>query len=1702
MSTVFSPISIAGMLDEVENGSILEVEQEREADWPSGSTTGGGPPKPLLTPPQIQGCNAQPNPSPAGGPVNITCMIQEDIGLASVWVEITDPDGQTVGNFSMQFDQVMFWYYEANYFKAGLYLYAVTAEDVEGLFDWDNGFGSWGFVVEDFTPPSIANETATPSPQEIGQNVNITCDVIDNGEVSEVWVEVYDPLMSSVGNFSMVYDSGTGNWSYEGPYSQVGLYSFTITAWDSGGNFDVATGNFIMEDTTPPAISSPQEDPNPQQTNDFVNISALVTDLGGVSGVWLNVVDPGSNPIGNWSMDFDSGTGRYYYNRTYIPLGIYTYEIWARDSNGNWNFYSGTFEIVQDVTPPTISGETATPNPQEVFFDVNIAATITDNSAVFAAWVEVIDPLGGLVGNFSMSDAGGGLYEYQQAYTMLGTYTFTIWANDTYDIWSSAGGSFTMVDTTLPVVDQITAIPDPQEVFLQVNVSCRVTDNYGPQEAWLEVRDPLGALVGNFSMVFDIGTGRWSHVQAYSMIGTYTFTIWAADSSGNWGTNSGSFLMEDTTPPLVTGTVATPNPQESNSNVNITATVTDNYQVFEAYVEVIDPFAVILGNFTMQWDAMALQFYYEQSYWELGDYDYTIWASDTSNNWDSAPGSFTIIDTTDPFISDVQRIPQPQEVHLSVNVSAIVTDNYQVQQVIIDIMRPIGGNEVNTDMFYDSVNGRYYYTANYDMVGMYTCNIWAADPLNNQILVGCDFTMVDTTLPVISAMTNVPNPGEVNAPVNMSANITDNYQVDASNVWINIMDPFAVPIGNFSMLFDSVNGRFYYERSFTQIGIHSFTIWAADVGGLWESAQRGFMVDDTTPPVISGVAEIPDPQEVYGLVNISADIIDNYQMQRVDVNILNQTGVFVGNFSMNFDTGSGRYYYEATYDTLGTYTCTIWAIDISSNAGSGACAFLIQDTTPPLIQNTVATPDPQDAGSLVRIDTQVTDNFQLGLVYVEVFNPFLVSVFNTTMTVGPPFSYEQAYTELGIHTFTITAWDSVGLFSVDTGSFVIYDISPPILGIPTEAPDPQEVFGTVNVTVDVSDNYLIQRVDMDILDPSAGPVGNFSMIDLGTGMFSYEQAYDLLGTYTCTIWAVDTSGNSAYVGCSFQVQDTTNPIISGVTEDPQPQNVGGNVNVSAIVTDNFQVTFVRIEIIDPNTLPLGNNTMLYDAGTGRYYYDSNYVTVGTYSYNIFAWDSSSNSIGYSGTFQISDLVLPTIASTQAQPDPQEVFMNVRISATISDNIAVFGAWVEVSDPFGGVVGNFSMTDSGGVYYYDQTYDMLETYTFIIRASDVNDNWAMDSGSFVIVDTTPPDISNILTTSPQEVDVGSIDINATVSDIFDATIDLLVWITVMYPNSTLLENVSMTYDIGNDEFTYQKSSLLELGTYDFEIFASDTHDNLNSVVGSFVIEDTQDPVADAGIDQSLNQGVLVTFDGSGSSDNDPLFDTTSNYTWTFLDLGAKTIYEVGPTYTFVRGGDYVVTLRVTDRAGNTATDTVNIHVIAGPSPPLNPRVTDPTESTLTISWDPPATYTDGRVIPGADIKGYTIYRAASSDGPYTELTFVTALTYTDTGLANDTTYYYKITCWSVAEDIESEMTNWKSGVTTTVTSPPPDDGDGDGEQDMMLYVLLLMLIVVIVVIAIVAVALLRRKKPAEEVLPPEEYEDEYYYDDDLPPPPPA
>ncbi len=124
--------------------------------------------------------------------------------------------------------------------------------------------------------------------------------------------------------------------------------------------------------------------------------------------------------------------------------------------------------------------------------------------------------------------------------------------------------------------------------------------------------------------------------------------------------------------------------------------------------------------------------------------------------------------------------------------------------------------------------------------------------------------------------------------------------------------------------------------------------------------------------------------------------------------------------------------------------------------------------------------------------------------------------------------------------------------------------------------------------------------------------------------------------------------------------------------------------------------------------------------------------------------------------------------------------------------------------------------------------------------------------------------------------------------------------------------------------------LLVGVHHLAVYANDTFNNMGVSTVFFTVFDFTDPVADAGLDKTVDEDVLVTLDGSGSTDNVGM----TSYTWTFTDVTVKALTGDKPTYTFNNPGVFTITLNVTDAAGNWAIDTVVITVLDVTDPVAN------------------------------------------------------------------------------------------------------------------------------------------------------------------------
>ena len=144
---------------------------------------------------------------------------------------------------------------------------------------------------------------------------------------------------------------------------------------------------------------------------------------------------------------------------------------------------------------------------------------------------------------------------------------------------------------------------------------------------------------------------------------------------------------------------------------------------------------------------------------------------------------------------------------------------------------------------------------------------------------------------------------------------------------------------------------------------------------------------------------------------------------------------------------------------------------------------------------------------------------------------------------------------------------------------------------------------------------------------------------------------------------------------------------------------------------------------------------------------------------------------------------------------------------------------------------------------------------------------------------------------------------------------------------------------------------EPGTYHVTLEVVDSYGQVSDWDEAVVtIEDVTPPVANAGSDQYLPEGSLVTFDGSMSSDNVGIVD----YVWSFFDVMPVELHGATVDYSFSAFGTYLVTLTVYDAAGNSAWDDLQVTMDARPIADAGPDQTVDEDAIVTFdgsaSWD--------------------------------------------------------------------------------------------------------------------------------------------------------
>jgi hypothetical protein len=256
-----------------------------------------------------------------------------------------------------------------------------------------------------------------------------------------------------------------------------------------------------------------------------------------------------------------------------------------------------------------------------------------------------------------------------------------------------------------------------------------------------------------------------------------------------------------------------------------------------------------------------------------------------------------------------------------------------------------------------------------------------------------------------------------------------------------------------------------------------------------------------------------------------------------------------------------------------------------------------------------------------------------------------------------------------------------------------------------------------------------------------------------------------------------------------------------------------------------------------------------------------------------------------------------------------------------------------------------------------------------------------------------------------------------------------------------------------------------GTYTVELTVTDPGGLSDTDTVDVVVTDgNQPPVADAGPDQSVAVSDSVTLDGSGSSDPD---GDTLTFAWAFTNDpsgGADTITDANmetASFSPTVAGTYTVELTVTDPGGLSDSDTVDIVVGSGNTPPTANAGSDQTVAVGTqVTVDASASSDAEDALMDltfawaftSDPDGSTTFADAAAQSttftPNTAGDYVIELTVTDTGGLSDTA---TITVTATAADQPPVASFTAPTATHRGTSAALDaSGSSDPDGDTLMF----------------------------------------------------
>jgi hypothetical protein len=260
--------------------------------------------------------------------------------------------------------------------------------------------------------------------------------------------------------------------------------------------------------------------------------------------------------------------------------------------------------------------------------------------------------------------------------------------------------------------------------------------------------------------------------------------------------------------------------------------------------------------------------------------------------------------------------------------------------------------------------------------------------------------------------------------------------------------------------------------------------------------------------------------------------------------------------------------------------------------------------------------------------------------------------------------------------------------------------------------------------------YTLTSDDSTATYSLSGDASDLFAINANTGEITLISLPDFTtqSSYSLTLTATDSAGNSASITITLTINDKTAPVITSSTATAIDENSGAGQVVYTVTSDDNDATY-SLSGTDSTSFTIDDST-----GAVTLTDNPSFTTQSSYSITVTATDVAGNGASITITLTIIDKTAPVITSSTATAiDENSGAGQVVYTVTSDDSAATF---------------TFSGTDSASFTFDDSTgavtltdnpdFEAQSSYSFTITATD-----SVDNASSSTVELT---INNIALTS--------------------------------------------------------------------------------------------------------------------------------------------------------------------------------------------------------------------------------------------------------------------------------------------------------------------------------------------------------------------